>query len=219
MIFSLIFQVEINIKNIIFSYHKIGDSMKIVGILLRKDNTYYLNKELIEWLLENNIIPIGIISDKLENMIQIQKLCNGIILQGGSNYTEEEIEFVKHLYKNNIPTLGICLGMQMMAVACNGKLGKNILNHKIDRKYVHNVKIIKNTKLYSILNSDSINVNSRHNDYVKYTNLNVSGMSSDGIIEAIEEPKHKFFIGIQWHPESLQDLNSIKILKAYLESL
>ena len=106
-----------------------------------------------------------------------------------------------------------------MAVACNGKLGKNILNHKIDRKYVHNVKIIKNTKLYSILNSDSINVNSRHNDYVKYTNLNVSGMSSDGIIEAIEEPKHKFFIGIQWHPESLQDLNSIKILKAYLESL
>lgn len=193
--------------------------MKIVGILLRKDNTYHLNKEVVEWLLENNIIPIGITSDKIENMIQIQNLCNGIILQGGDSYSKEEIEFVKYLYKNDIPTLGICLGMQMMAVACNGYLGKNVLNHRDEKKYVHNVKIIKNTKLYSILDSDNISVNSRHNDYVKYTNLNISGMSSDGIIEAIEEPKHKFFVGIQWHPESLRDLNSIKILKTYLEAL
>lgn len=193
--------------------------MKIVGILLRKDNTYYLNKELVEWLIENNIIPIGIISDKLENMIQIQKLCNGIILQGGSNYTEEEIKFIKYLYENNIPTLGICLGMQMMAVACNGKLDSNIQNHNNNKKYVHDIIINKNTKLYKILNNENITVNSRHNDYVKYTDLSIAAMSTDGIIEAIEDTNCSFFIGIQWHPESLKDMNSLKILKCYLESL
>lgn len=193
--------------------------MKIVGILLRKDETYHLNKELVEWLLKNNIIPIGIPSDKLENMIQVARLCNGIILQGGSDYNEEEIKFVKYIYKFNIPTLGICLGMQMMSQACNGKIDGNIENHNNNKKYVHGVKIIKNTKLYSILNSDTISVNSRHNDYVKYTDLTIAALSTDGIIEAVEDNNHKFFIGVQWHPESLEDLNSLKILKSYLQVL
>ena len=193
--------------------------MKIVGILLRKDETYHLNKELVEWLLKNNIIPIGIPNDKLENMIQVARLCNGIILQGGSDYNEEEIKFVKYIYKYNIPTLGICLGMQMMSQAFNGKIDGNIENHNNNKKYVHGVKIIKNTKLYSILNSDTISVNSRHNDYVKYTDLTIAALSTDGIIEAVEDNDHKFFIGVQWHPESLEDLNSLKILKSYLQVL
>ncbi len=192
--------------------------MKIVGILLRSDETYHLNKELVKWLLKNEIIPIGIVNDNLEDMIKISKLCNGIILQGGSSYNNNELLFIKYLYKNNIPTLGICLGMQMMSIVFDGILNTTSI-HKLDKKYVHKVYLEKNSKLYQIVNKDEINVNSRHNDYVKYTNLKISAISEDGIIEAIEDSNKRFFIGLQWHPESLQDEVSTCILKSYISSL
>lgn len=192
--------------------------MKIVGILLRCDETYHLNKELAKWLLKNKIIPIGIVNDDLDSMIQVSKLCDGIILQGGSNYNDNELLFIKYLYKNNIPTLGICLGMQMMSVLFDGIL-ETVSGHKSEYKYVHKVYLEKNSKLYEIVNKDEINVNSRHNDYVKHTNLKISAISEDGIIEAVEDSSKKFFIGVQWHPESLQDETSNRILKYYISSL
>ena len=200
---------------------KIGDSMKKkVGILLRLDETYHLNKELVKWLEEHQMIPIGIVSDKLEDMIEITNLCDGIILQGGSNYTEIELEYVRYLYKENISTFGICLGMQMMAVALNGSLETlKFKHHQNKGLYVHEVNVLKNTKLYDIVKSDTFNVNSRHNDYVKYTSLVASGYSEDGVIEAVEDKNCKFFLGVQWHPESIKDMYSERILEAFIKSL
>lgn len=198
-----------------------GDNMKKkVGILLRKDETYHLNKELTEWIEEYEMIPIGIVSDKLEDIIEITKLCDGVILQGGLNYTEIELEYVRYLYKNNIPTLGICLGMQMMGVVMDGSLAhlKNEF-HQSEKTYSHEVEILKNTKLYDIVKSEKIIVNSRHKDYVKWTELTISGLSEDGIIEAIEDKNHKFFLGVQWHPESMKDIYSNNILKAFKNNL
>lgn len=194
--------------------------MKCVGILLRKDETYHLNKELVEWIEECGLVPIGIVSDDLSYMITTTELCDGIILQGGSDYTGQELDYVRYLYHNNIPTLGICLGMQMMAVAFGGSLGTlEELNHKSKKRYVHKVTVIENTKLYDIVKSEIIDVNSRHRDYVKYTKLNVSAVSKDGIIEAIEARNHKYFIGVQWHPESLKDNNSNNLLNTFKKSL
>lgn len=193
---------------------------KRVGILLRLDETYHLNKELVKWIEEYKIIPIGIVSDKLEDMIEITNLCDGIILQGGRDYTEIELEYVRYLYKENIPTFGICLGMQMMAVALNGKLGTLESNiHQSNKFYVHKVEVLKNTKLHNIVKSDIIDVNSRHTDYVKYMSLTVSGYSEDGVIEAVEDKNHKFFLGVQWHPESIKDIHSIRLLETFMENL
>lgn len=193
---------------------------KKVGVLLRKDETYHLNKELVEWVEEYGMVPIGIINNHIENMIEMTNLCDGIILQGGIDYSEEEIELVKYLYKENIPTFGICLGMQMMAVAIDGELGTlPDLSHKNEDKYVHSINIKENTKLHDTVNRENIYVNSRHTDYVKYTGLDVSAISNDSIIEAVEDSKHKFFIGVQWHPESLRDIYSIQLLKAFKDSL
>lgn len=193
---------------------------KKVGILLRCDETYHLNKELVEWIEEFEMIPIGIVSDNLEDMIEVTKLCDGIILQGGSDYSEIELEYVKYLYHENISTFGICLGMQMMAVTMNGELGhlKTKKHHSQD-KYVHEVSIIENTKLYDIVKTNIIDVNSRHVDYVKYTELTVSGYSEDGVIEVVEDKNHKFFLGVQWHPESIKDRYANNLLKAFKSSL
>ena len=133
----------------------------------------------------------------------------------------DDIKIIKYLYKIDKPTLGICLGMQEMALSLNGqvcKLESNI--HNQSSKYVHEIYFNKNSKLFEIIKNDKILVNSRHNYYVIKTNLLITAISNDNIIEALEDPNKKFFIGLQWHPESLkQDLNSQKIFDAFIKIL
>ena len=193
---------------------------KKIGILLRLDDTYHMNRELGEWILENNMIPIGIVSNNINDMIEIVNICDGVVLQGGTDYTEEELKFSRYLYEHDIPTLGICLGMQTMSVALGGTL-KTMpnLSHQSNQKYVHQIRIKKDTKLYEIIQCNKIYVNSRHKDYVVDTNLSVSARSMDSIIEAVEDKRHKFFLGVQWHPESSKDIYSAKLLKEFKETL
>lgn len=193
---------------------------KKIGILLRCDDAYHLNKELTKVLIDYNVIPIGIVSDKLEDMIEISKNIDGYILQGGSDYTDIEIEFVKYLYDNNIRTLGICLGMQMMGIMKDGIMGTLETNrHKSPDKYVHQVILNKDSKLYEIVKEEKFLVNSRHQDYIKTTRLDISAKSDDGIIEAVEDKNKTFFIGVQWHPESIMDDRSKKIFESFLNSI
>ena len=208
--------------------------MKTIGIILRdyidKNNNSLLSikEDLIIYLrkYQINVICIPVFFEnneiiELENIIRIIKFCDGIILPGGSNYYDIDLEIVKYLYNNNIPTLGICLGMQMMAIAFNGEidyLPDN--NHQSKEKYVHGIKIKVNSKLFNILNNNKILVNSRHNEHIIATDLDITAISDDMVIEAIEDKNKRFFIGIQWHPESLIiDPFSQKIFDSFINSL
>ena len=86
-------------------------------------------------------------------------------------------------------------------------------------KYVHYINIVPNTLLFKILKEKRILVNSRHYDCLKWTNLKISAVSDDGIIEAIENEKQKFFLGVQWHPETLIDIdsNSYQLFKYFID--
>ena len=198
--------------------------MQYIGIIGRKnDNKITFNQEVINVIHKYNCIPIGIIVDfdndpniefnKIKNIID---LCDGFILQGGSDYYDIDILITKYLYENNIPTLGICLGMQTMAMTFNGTMSE-INNHNRKNKYVHYIKINENSKLYNIIKKDKIFVNSRHNSYIVNTDLDVS--ATNNIIEAIEDKNKKFFIGVQWHPESIMDENSILLFNYFFLSI
>lgn len=198
--------------------------MHYIGIIGRKnDNKITFNQEITNVIHKYNCIPIGIIVDfdndqniefnKIKNIID---LCNGFILQGGSDYYDIDILITKYLYENNIPTLGICLGMQTMAMTFNGTMSE-IKNHNSKNKYVHDIKINENSKLYNIIKKDKIFVNSRHNSYIVNTDLDVS--ATNNIIEAIEDKNKKFFIGVQWHPESIMDENSILLFNYFFLSI
>ncbi len=201
--------------------------MKTIGIMTRIDvlnnkSIHYIPSDIFYKVKDKvNVIIIPFRDkDKLQNIIHQINLCDGIILPGGDDIYPLELELCKYLYQANIPTLGICLGMQTMACAIDGTLGTlPNLKHKSKETYVHIVNIYQNSLLYKIIKEKKIIVNSRHKDYVTNTKLSISASSDDNIIEAIEDQNKKFFLGLQWHPENLNDEYSHKIFDYFVDML
>ena len=160
----------------------------------------YIYKDIAASITKYGGIPVPIVLDNYDTSLNLIDRCDGVILQGGDDFTDKQLRIVNYLYDCNIPTLGICLGMQMMGALFNGKLSK-IEGHKSKLNYAHEVTISKKSLLYKILKKDKIMVNSRHNDYLISTDLDISAKSN--VIEAIESKNRVFFLGVQWHPESM----------------
>lgn len=187
--------------------------MKRVGIFTRIDihnekQIHFVPSDIIKKLHNKVIIKLIVFTqdNSFNDIINEVKNCDGIIFPGGDNIYPIELEVIKYLHENNIPTLGICLGMQEMAYVFNGIIDHlPNLSHRSKKNYVHEIYIKPCSLLHHILGRKKIFVNSRHNDYIKTTYLMVSAISSDNIIEAVEDSNKKFFIGVQWHPENLND--------------
>lgn len=197
----------------------------IIGIVLRPDKNI-TNKDV--QLIYHNVYSalnrcgarvICIYNDN--NSADVLSLCHGFILQGGNEATKFDYDLVKYCYDHDIPLLGICLGMQTIGECFGGNLIKleNNNHNIIDNSILHNITIYNNTRLYEIIKEYNINVNSRHNYELKGTNLTISARSDDGVIEAIEDSNKKFFIGVEWHPEDIIELdkNNLKIFKDFVQ--
>lgn len=180
--------------------------MPIIGIVTRSffsdenNSISIIYKDIENAILENNGIPIGITLNS--NYKSVINLCDGIIFQGGDDFEKYDFEALKYIYDINKPVLGICLGMQLMGVLFEGNM-LDIKNHKKRLNYVHSVVIDKKSILYNIFKTNVIKVNSRHKSIIKNTKLDIMGISNDGYIEAIGDKRKKFFVGVQWHPESM----------------
>lgn len=208
--------------------------MKKVGIFLRKyeslshNQLLAIRKDLFTYLRNYNIeivcIPVLFETDENKEFNRVEELlneCRGVILPGGDSYYPIDLKITKYLYDNDIPTLGICLGMQMMAVTFNGNLEYlNTNNHQSNQEYVHEVKIKEGSKLSEILKENTIMVNSRHIEHITKTDMSITATSNDFVIEAVEDINKKFFIGVQWHPESLdKNIYSKRLFDAFIEAL
>ena len=195
--------------------------MKKVGIILRdfeENNTKYMGGrlDLFEALEPFNCLIIGIpITLKFNKLIKVVQECDGIILSGGNKFLENDFKLVDYLYKNDVPTLGICLGMQAMGEFFNGYKEKIVDKHYMVN---HTVKITKDSLLYKILEQDEIMVNSRHRSALDGSKLEV-GALANGVIEAIEDNNKRFFLGVQWHPESIKGNDSYLLFKYFINSL
>lgn len=187
----------------------------IIGIITRSEVSPEKHKIMCVYddlrvsIIKSGGIPLGILPIYLNKFdkctLELIDKCDGIIFQGGDSYTDYEIECMKYAYEKNIPTLGICLGMQLMGCLFEGNLiSINSLEHKqSDSKYVHDVFIKQDSKLYQAFKTDKIVVNSRHKQTIINTKLDIIAISSDGLIEGLEDKSKKFFVGVQWHPESM----------------
>lgn len=128
------------------------------------------------------------------------------------------------------PILGICRGMQVLNVFFGGSLYQDIPNqlpnalpHKIDLAHgvdhlAHDVDVIEGTELHRIILNTHISTNSFHHQAVKDVApvLRANAYATDGLIEGIEHPLLPFVIGVEWHPESLDDDASRRLFEAFI---
>ncbi len=154
---------------------------------------------------------------------------------GAIDYSRDEFEIklFRKAASKNMPILGICRGAQVINAAAGGTLYQDIYAQKegvnghspnfSSGGYAHHkVKIIKDSKLYNILQNDKLNINSFHHQAVKDVaeGYKVTAYAEDGIIEAIESVNHSFVIGVQWHPELMFERYSmfLKIFEALVNA-
>jgi len=128
-----------------------------------------------------------------------------------------EIALVNHCASKNLPLLGICRGMQVINVALGGTLYTDIANQltgalrhpcypTYPRDYLaHSVRMKVSTHITAITSQSQMMVNSMHHQGIKdlATDLTLSAIAPDGLVEAVEFMFHPFFLGVQWHPECL----------------
>lgn len=157
----------------------------------------------------------------------IVDICDGIIIPGGYRWYNFQEFIVEYAIEKDIPVLGICMGMQLLASLDNGgnfnELNETNIEHRqANTKYVHDVDIVKDTKLNKILETKKIKVNSKHRYHITRVNkYKIAAYSEDGLIEAIEHPDKKFVIGIQWHPEKMfeYDIYANKIIDEFINQM
>ncbi|MBM5782851.1 MAG: gamma-glutamyl-gamma-aminobutyrate hydrolase family protein [Pelagibacterales bacterium] len=128
-----------------------------------------------------------------------------------------EIALGLRVVNTKMPYLGICNGMQLLNVLHGGKVIQHILDEEkfMDHEQshfegfkdyctaYHDVEIVENSKLFSVIGAKKIKTNSSHHQATKNPGegLKIAGYASDGIIEALEKVDHPFCVGVQWHPE------------------
>lgn len=125
-----------------------------------------------------------------------------------------EIALCRYADGNDVPLLGICRGIQVLAVALGGTVVQHLTPSNtpglIDHEIVsvspgagHAIDVAPGTRLAEILGTDRIAVTSSHHQAVGETgpDLVVSARTADRVIEAVEHPDRRFVVGVEWHPE------------------
>ena len=228
------FDLESHLKGVYSTFPEakrqplIGLSANYEGIDVTLRERYY--KQVVEAGGVPVIIPP--VADTAVIINTLQHL-DGLILTGGGDHNplwmgEEpsprlhninrerdlaELMLVRLAFNRQIPMLGICRGIQTLAIALGGKVEQDIeqrVKHSQDAdrtEPTHSVSLVKDSTLYHIYGSERIMVNSFHHQAVSQSGkrFRVIARSADNIIEAIESSEYKSILGVQWHPEWLEE--------------
>lgn len=128
-----------------------------------------------------------------------------------------ELLLTRYAFDRQLPMLGICRGIQTLAMALGGHVEQDIKSTPTLIKHsqtshqstqTHSVNITPGTMLSDIFGGEpTIYVNSFHHQAVDNpgTHMRTAALAPDGTIEAIESSEQKPIIGVQWHPEWLAD--------------
>ena len=144
--------------------------------------------------------------------------------------TEFEVSITRAALARDLPVLGICGGEQLLNIVLGGTLIQHIpdeiegaLAHEQPNPRTepgHEVKVVEGTLLHAIVGVDRLAVNSAHHQAVKEVGEGVviNARAPDGVIEGIEDPRRRFCLGVEWHPEYAISAGDGKILKALVDA-
>ena len=206
-----------------------------------EDLTCKLGKGYYQKVVEAGGVPV-IVPPVTDPHVIINTLdrIDALILSGGGDYNplwageepspllhginaerdQAELMITRLAYNRQIPMLGICRGIQTLAMALGGKVFQDI-SDRATKKHsqdadrsepTHTVTVEKDSILYHLYSQlSTLYVNSFHHQAVSDTGakFRVTARSADGIIEAMESTEYKPVMGVQWHPECLENGNPL----------
>lgn len=211
----------------------------VIGITADiEDNRFKLNRDYAAAVENAGAIPVLLAPSR--NAADIASRIDGFLIPGGNDlhpsYYNEDINYeikiverdrsdfefaiIHEIIKLKKPVLGICYGMQLINVAFGGSLYQDIrqqvpaaMEH---REGNHTIKVSDN----KLMDKGEFKVNSSHHQAVKAIGqrLNAIAFSPDGITEAISSGDYPLLLGVQWHPERMQDSLSEKIFRTFAEA-
>lgn len=207
----------------------------LIGISLGySDKKNSVNNTYINSILKNGGVPYLIpVTDDVEVLRQIVAQLDGIVFTGGEDfapayYGKEEHEklgevnvtrdtydltLLKLATDRNIPTLGICRGLQLINVGMGGTLYQDLpaekpsdINHRQEEEGTvptHSVSVVEGSVMHNIFGKQEIQVNTYHHQAIDKLapGLKIVGWSNDSVPELIEAYPHRQILGTQFHPE------------------
>ena len=132
-----------------------------------------------------------------------------------------ELALLQAALARDMPVLAVCRGSQVLNVARGGDLVQHlpeIVGHDRHRHTEpvmadHEVAVEAESKLGSILGDRAPVKSSHHQGFGKLgEGLREAAWAEDGTIEAVEDPTHRFAVGVLWHPEEGEDFALFKAL-------
>ena len=175
-----------------------------------------------------HIPPVSNVAITLELIERLLARYPGIV--AGAKDSSGDWHNTKAMLDRDKPVLGICGGQQLLAVVLGGTLIQHIPDSITDalaheqpnprNEPGHDVAIAPDTMLHRIIGDELIPVNSAHHQAVKDvpSPIVVDAVAPDGVIEGIEDPRYKFCIGVQWHPEFHISPADVRLFAAFVDA-
>ena len=253
------FDLQARLQNIYASFPQ-AKRQPVIGLTANfRDGSVMLMERYYRQVVDAGGTPVLIPPvDSVDVIVNTLDNIDGLILTGGADLNplwagEEpsprlhsvnaerdlpELLITRLAYNRQIPILGICRGMQTMAVALGGKVAQDIEEHFTDDvrrglaegEFKHFLprfsdKLIQHSQdaqrnlatqtVYfepnslpaQIFEGTSLHVNSFHHQAVSHagSKFRFVAATADGIPEAMESTEHKPLLGVQWHPEWMEE--------------
>ncbi len=161
----------------------------------------------------------GDIAPERYGEVDRENVCENVIPERD----ELELGAARRALDADLPILGICRGFQVLNVALGGKLAMDIKGHQAagDEVIEHRLCATPGSKLAQATSGATLRVNSRHHQAVRPEQLAPllrATVLHDGLVEAFESTKHRWVIGVQWHPERTNevDAHAARIFDAFV---
>jgi len=144
-----------------------------------------------------------------------------------------EIKLIRQALRKKVPILGICRGSQLLNVVCGGTLYGDVqkekksnlqhINQEHYDAYRHPISIVSPSPLENWYQRKQMQVNSYHHQGIRdlARRFKPIAYAEDGLVEGYYDPKAKFVVGLQFHPERMLEeaAGNLRIWKAFASAV